>query len=165
MKKKRMPALSAPPGIPLVLDTDVFSDWDKRRPHTVAAIKSYLIQMKRPPRLTTITVFEVQNGFESVVAKSGSLEQAKQQMRTQAEQLIQACGVLEFNQRAAEIAAYIYSRLAHRHQNKHWRDVFIAATALAHGRGVATRNKADFELIGNHLPQHCQILYLAIWKP
>lgn len=159
-----MATLSAPSGTPLVLDTDVFSDWGKQRPHTVAAIKDYLVQMKRPPRLAAITVFEAQCGFESLIVKTGNLDQAQQQMRAEAEQLIRFCGVLEFNQQASEIAAYIYPRLAHRHQNKHWRDIFIAATALAYGRGVATRNKTDFELIGNHLPPN-YLLYLAIWKP
>ena len=30
---------------------------------------------------------------------------------------------------------------------------YIAATALAHGYGVATRNKADFELVSDNLPK------------
>lgn len=44
-------------------------------------------------------------------------------------------------------------------------DVFIAATSLAPGYGVATRNQRDFELIGQHLPPEMPNLSLAIWKP
>ena len=80
------------------------------------------------------------------------------------EQLIRTCGVLDFNQLAANIAAYIFARLSKSQRNKHWCDVFIVATALAHGYGVATRNQRDFEMIGQHPPPSAPILYLAIWK-
>lgn len=160
-----MATLSAPPNSSLVLDTDVFTDWNKQRPHTINAIKDYLARKTFLPKVGAITVFEVHRGFEALLVKKGSLDQAAQQMRLNAEQLILNCGVLDFNQQAAEIAAYIYVRLAHHFQNKHWRDVYIAATALAHGYGVATRNQSDFELIGQHLPPQRSTLHLAIWKP
>ncbi len=159
-----MATLVASPSTLLALDTDVFTDWNKQRPHTVNAINDYLDRMDFLPKLTATTVFEVQHGFEALVVKSGGLDQTAQQIRSKAERLIQKCGVPDFNQQAAEIAAYIYVRLAHRYQNKHWRDVYIAATALAHGYGVATRNQSDFELIGQNLPPR-STLYLAVWKP
>ncbi len=81
------------------------------------------------------------------------------------EEFVQTCGVLDFDERAASIAAHIFPRLSQSQRNRHWRDILIAATALAHGCGVATRNKDDFELIGRDLPSHSRILHLAIWKP
>lgn len=155
----------ASPAIPLVLDTDVFTDWSQQRPHTVNFIRAYLSQNKFPPKLAAVTVFETHRGFEKLIVKSGSLDQPTQRLRSRVEQLIQDYGVLAFDQRAAEIAAYVYARLSRSTQNRQWRDVFIAATALAHGHGVATRNQSDFDLIGQHLPPQSPTLHLAIWKP
>jgi predicted nucleic acid-binding protein len=62
------------------------------------------------------------------------------------------------------IASHIIARLSARARNRNWADVFIVATTLAHGYGVATRNQSDFELIGRHLPSSAPDLYLAIWK-
>jgi predicted nucleic acid-binding protein len=72
--------------------------------------------------------------------------------------------VLPFDQSAAAIAAYIFPRLSQSDRNKHWRDVFIAATALSHRYGIASRNRKDFELIASQLPLGQQ-LHLAVWKP
>lgn len=78
------------------------------------------------------------------------------------DQLIKSCIVLPFDQSAAEIAAYIIPRLPKNIPKDTLLDALIAATALAHGHGVATRNKKDFELIGQHIPDHLT-LRLAFW--
>lgn len=159
-----MAANSAPSDKRLVLDNDVFTDWRKRRPHTVLAVNDYQLQFKELPKLTSVTVFEALWGIESRIVKPKAPNEPIEQWRLEVEQLIQSCGVLEFNRGAAEIAAYIFARLSHSQRNQHWRDVFIAATALAHDHGVATRNKDDFELVGRDLPTHAPTLHLAIWK-
>lgn len=107
-----------------------------------------------------MVVFEARRGFEVQLVKHGSLDEKHMGFRQKMEQLVGICGVLPFDDRAALLAAQIHTRLSKSDQNKHARDVFIAATALSHGYGVATANQDDFELIGKHVP----LLYLAIWK-
>lgn len=85
--------------------------------------------------------------------------------RGRIEQLSANCLVLPFDETASAIAAYSFARLSRSEQNKLWRDLFTTATALAHGHGVATRNKSDFELIAKSLPSNFPLLRLAIWKP
>ena len=76
----------------------------------------------------------------------------------------QSSAVLPFDERAAGIAAYVFPRLTKAERDKNWYDVLIAATALAHGYGVATSDRPDFELIGRTLSDEQPLLYLAIWK-
>lgn len=147
-----------------VLDTDVLTDWRYGKPHIKQAIDDYRSRLKRPPGLTAINVFEALKGFEEEDVKRGAGDERRKQDRDKTEKLISECLFLPFNASAAEIAAYIFPRISRSERNKHWCDVFIAATALAHGYGVATRNRSDFELIGNVLPQ-TQFLRLAVWKP
>jgi predicted nucleic acid-binding protein len=159
-----MAVMSASPSMPLVLDNDVFTDWRKHRQHARLAIKDYRARFKEHPMLASVTVFEARWGFESQAVKLGGLDPSHEQWRLEMEDLISSCGVLSFDQEASAIAAYIFARLSHSQRNQHWRDIFIAATAIAHGHGLATRNQADFELIGQHLPPYAPTLHLAIWK-
>jgi predicted nucleic acid-binding protein len=103
-------------------------------------------------------------GFEKIAAKAGGADERTQEDRQKTEQLIQACEVLPFDHAAAAVAAYIFPRLSQSDRNKHWRDVFIAATALAHNHGVDIRNQRDFELIAQPLPPAYPFLRLAVWK-
>jgi predicted nucleic acid-binding protein len=163
-----MPVASALPETPLVLDNDVLTDWRYQKAHTRRYIDEYIIRLGKAPALTAVTVFEAFHGFELIEKKKkekeGGIDERTQQDRAQAEKLIGLCEVLPFNQTAAVIAAYIFARLSQSDRNKHWCDVFIAATALAHNHGVATRNQSDFELIAKHLPSDHFFLRLAVWK-
>lgn len=104
------------------------------------------------------------HGFEKAVIKSGATTERLRRDREQAQALIRECSVLSFNQAAAEIAAYIFPRLSQKERNRLWTDVFIAATALAHEYGIATRNRSDFELIAQHVPDNCPPLRIEVWK-
>ena len=87
--------------------------------------------------------------------------------------------MLPIDAEAATIAAHIYPRvlayieklpnLSKRTRKdkleKIWKDIFIAATALAYGYGVASGNRGDFELIADHLPDNYRDLPFAEWKP
>jgi predicted nucleic acid-binding protein len=159
-----MAVIAAPPSRPLAMDNDVFTDWRNHRQGISLLIKDYRLRFKRFPKLTSITVLEARWGFESQIVKFGGLDPKAEQWRSEMEGLIQTCGVLDFDERAASIAAHIFPRLSQSQRNRHWRDILIAATALAHGCGVATRNKDDFELIGRDLPTHAPTLHLAVWK-
>ncbi|MBI4852530.1 MAG: type II toxin-antitoxin system VapC family toxin [Acidobacteria bacterium] len=81
-----------------------------------------------------------------------------------AEELIQLCPILPFDSNAARIAAHITAHLSRNMSRKELKDVFIAATVLAHGYGIVTRNRKDFQLIASHLPIMHSILYLTNWN-
>ena len=147
----------------LVLDTDVLNDWRYGLSHTQRAITEYVARLNRPPALASITLFEALHGFEDGILKPGGDNERTRRDRDYLERLIEPCEVLPFTGDAARIAAYVFPRLSKKAQKDLWRDLLIAATALSHGHGVATRNLEDFALIANLLPLH-RVLRLAIWK-
>ena len=152
------------PDTPLLLDNDLFTPWQNQNPQVTQKIREYVGRLKSFPKLAAITVFEAQWGVEKEIAKRGVLAQDLAQRLTTIEQFIQRCEVLSFDRRAATVAAFIFGRLTNSQRNQHWKDVFVAATALAHGHGIATKNRKDFELIGHHLPLYAPILHLDVWK-
>ena len=97
------------------------------------------------------------------MAKSGALDDRTRRDRLALEQLINSCVVLPFDQRAAEIAAYIVPRLPKNIPKPTLLDALIAAIALAHGYGIAT-NDQGFWLIAEHTPANL-ILRLTSWTP
>jgi predicted nucleic acid-binding protein len=153
-----------PAHLALALDNDVLTDWRAGKPATLQAVTAYTVIAKVPPALTSITVFEMMQGFEKASVLSGGMTERTRLDLERARVLTRECVVLEFNEQAAEIAAHVFPRLTQAERNKHWTDVFIAATALAHEYGVATRNRGDFELIARHTPPHYPALRLQIWK-
>lgn len=153
-----------PAHLALALDNDVLNDWRSRKPATLQTVRDYIAAAKVPPALTSTTVFEMMQGFEKASVLSGGMTERTRLDMEHARVLTRDCVVLPFNEEAAEIAAYVYPRLSQAERNKHWTDVFIAATALAHEYGVATRNRSDFELIARHTPPHYPALRLQIWK-
>lgn len=146
----------------LVLDTNILSAWRYRKSGVVTAIARYQSRLKLIPALTAITVHETLYGFENKAAKA-ELDERTKQDRLAIEQLINSCVVLPFDQRAAEIAAYIIPRLPKNIPKQTLLDGLISATALAHGYGIAT-NDRGFELIGQHTPSEL-ILRVDFWKP
>ena len=148
----------------LVLDNDIFTHWRNGQPYVLNEIADYIKRHKRPPAITSTTLFEAMYGIENSAAKRAITEEKAQGYRNKVEELSQNCIILPFDRNAAITAAYIFARLSKSERNKHWLDLFTAATALAHKHGVATQNKGDFELIGNHLPISNPLLRLAIWK-
>jgi predicted nucleic acid-binding protein len=151
------------PETSLVLDTNVLTAWRYQKGGVVARIKDYQSRLKLLPALTAITVHESLYGFENKAAKSGKLDDKTRQDRLAIELLINSCVVLPFDQRAAEIAAYLVPRLPKNIPKQTLLDGLISATALAHGYGVAT-NDRGFELIGQHTPTEL-ILRLDFWRP
>lgn len=155
--------LPASPENLLVLDTDVLSDWRKSKDYTRREIDDYVVKYNSLPALTAITVYEALYGFEKkAAAASGKYSSLDEQSLQALNDLINDCDVLPFDADAASIAAHILPRI---NNNKMWGDVFIAATALSHGRGVATRNRADYELIAKQVPAQYGPLHLDFWTP
>jgi predicted nucleic acid-binding protein len=163
-----MPIGLALPETLLVLDNDIFTHWRNGHEYALREIAGYITRLKRPPALSAFTIFEALYGVEDSLVKNKISEERAQEYRNRVKELSRESIVLDFNQNAAEIAAYVLPRIVPRLSKKErkapWKDLFIAATALAHGRGIATQNRQDFELIASLLPNE-QILRVAIWKP
>jgi predicted nucleic acid-binding protein len=151
------------PDIVVALDNDVLNNWRSRNPKTLTAINTYISLVKASPAITSLTIFEMMHGFENKAFQSGMNDRLARD-RDRARELIRECTVLSFNQEAAEIAAYVFPRLSKSERNMLWADVFIAATALAHEYGVATRNRSDFQLIAKHTPPNHPPLRVGVWK-
>ncbi len=148
----------------LVLDTDVLTHLRNRQPYAVNLVNEYVIRLSKPPTLTSMTVFEALDGIEKEVVNGNLSEERAQGFRERIEVLSREYGVLPFDGTAAKLAAHVFQRLSRKERKDHWKDLFIAATAIAHKHGVASGNRRDFELIARHLPDN-MILPFAEWKP
>lgn len=147
---------------PLVLDTNILTAWRADSVLVTTAIVDYQSRSKLTPALTAITVHEALYGVENTIAKAGRLDDRTKQDRVAIKLLIESCVVAPFDQRAAEISAYMIPRLKKNIPKESLLDALIAATALAHGYGVATRDRG-FELIAEHTPDN-MVLRLAFWS-
>jgi predicted nucleic acid-binding protein len=156
---------SALPETPLVLDNDSLTHWRNKHAYIEREISSYITRHKKPPSLTSLTVFEALYGIENSVLKTAISDEEAKGYIDRMGKLIAASVILPFDQNGAAIAAYVFPRLSKAERSAHWRDLFIAATALAYGHGVVTQNKKDFEIIAGHLPSSYPLLRLAIWRP
>ena len=155
-----MPVVPALESSPLVIDTDVFSEWRRGEADVRARVRGYIRSAGGMPAVTAVTAHEAFFGIwkEEVKRRDDPrFHTAREQLGT----LLSTFVVLDFDLRAAEISAEIFARLGKRRSNENRNDIYIAASALAHGYGLATRNKKDFDLIGNALP--ILNLPLAIW--
>lgn len=159
-----MPIGIALPETSLVLDNDAFTLWRNQQGVVVKAVNDYVRRLKAPPSITSVTVFEALYGLESSQLKTALSHEDVNKYRARIETLVNQSVVLPFDQNAATIAAYIFARLSRSQRNTLWRDLFIAATALAYNHGIATRNKRDFEAIAMHLPSAYPLLRLDVWK-
>ena len=157
-----MPIGPALPETPLVLDNDVFTHWRNSQSYVLREIDEHFKRLKSFPALTSMTVFEALYGVEDEERKNRITAVQAQQYKDRIRELSESCRVLPWEQKAAAITAHIYPRLTGQQLQKHWRDLFIAATALAHGYGIATQNMRDFKLIAD---LSTDLLRIAVWKP
>jgi predicted nucleic acid-binding protein len=157
-----MPIGPALPDTPLVLDNDVFTHWRGGQSYVLREIAEHFKRIQSPPALTSMTVFEALYGVEVEERKNRITASQAQRYKDRIKQLSESCDVLPWEQRAAAITAHIYPRLTVQQLQKHWKDLFIAAIAMAHGYGIATQNIRDFKLIADLSPD---LLRVAVWKP
>lgn len=139
----------------------MFSDWRRRNAVVAAHLSGYIQRHGGPPGLTVITAQEALFGIWKEELKYRRDERYRQR-REDLTTLLENLSIVSFDLRAATLAAEIFARLGRRRSGQHKNDIYIAATALSHGYGVATRNRKDFELIGTTLPD--ETLRLAIWS-
>ncbi len=152
------------PDIRVALDTNILTAWRYGEQNILREVIAYQATHKLLPALTSITVFESLHGFESGAKESGVQDSSANEGLERIKFFIENCSILDFNQTAATVAAYVCGRLSKNMSRDLLKDVFIAATALAHGYGLVSRNRKDFMLIADHLPPSHPILRLAVWK-
>ena len=156
--------LEFPPELPLALDNNIFTHLRNKQKYVLDNIKNHLFNPKSFPVIPSTVVFEATFGIQKSLVKQNLTEEQASFQQKEIDKLLLSCSVIDFNQKASEIAAYIFARISQSDRNKHWRDLFIVATAISHGYGLVTQNKRDMELIASYLPEDVD-LRLAIWKP
>lgn len=175
-----MALIDSPPETPLVIDTDIFSHLRNQQPYVEREIIRYYSNTKSFPAITSMTIFEANYGINDQFAKKVISEEKADQFRKNINtSLNNISQILPFDQRAAEIAGYIYPQLLlnesawlRKRKSKKkkgnrekyiWQDVFIISTTLSNNYGFATQNIEDAEIIARYLPPNLD-LRLAIWK-
>jgi predicted nucleic acid-binding protein len=118
----------------LLIDTDLLIDLE--RGARAAEIDAALGDEDRA--ISVITVSELLHG---VLRARGAVQIAR---RAFVEHLLAGIEAVPVTEPVARIHAEIWADLAARGAMIGAHDLWIAATALAHGFGVATRNRADF---------------------
>lgn len=149
---------------PLAFDTSVFTHLRKKQPYVLKNMFDYFTQTQRVPALPAMTIFEAKWGIEKEFSRKKITTEEHEKFIARIDELILQHKVLPFDQKAAEIASFIYARLSKSDQKKHWEDLFVMATAIAHNHGLITQNVKDTKLLSNYLPKDTY-LRLAVWKP
>ena len=176
-----MSIIDAPPETPLVLDTAYFTHLRNGDKYVKNEIAKYYFHTKSFPAISSMTIFEANYGVDDQLARSkNNIEIQTIKFRQEINNsLVNISRILPFDQKAAEIAAYIYAHLlVHEskwlqkrrskkkkgnREAKIWQDVFIVSTALSHNYGLASPD-TDIEVIAKYLPNE-MFLRLAVWKP
>jgi tRNA(fMet)-specific endonuclease VapC len=117
----------------IVLDTNTLIYFFKRQGRVAERL------LAQPPReigVPTIVIYELEVG----IAKSTSPEKRRRQLT----ELLAAVTVLPFGATEAQQAARIRAELERAGEPIGPYDILIAATALAHGGRLATRNVKEF---------------------
>jgi toxin FitB len=129
----------------ILLDTNVISALMRRS--IEAPVAAYL-RKQRPERLCTSSVCEEEIRF-------GILRLPPGRRRDELDKAFRALlagslanRIMPFDSTCAEASAVTRARLAATGMTIARPDIMIAATALAHGATIATRNVADFERCG-----------------
>ena len=119
----------------VLIDTDLLIDLERGN----AAAESLLGDEERA--ISVITVSELLHG---VLRAQGATRARRQAF---VEHLLAGLPAIPITELVARIHADIWSGLANRGEPIGAHDLWIAATAVAHGLGIATRNNSHFDRI------------------
>ncbi len=119
----------------VLIDTDLLIDLERGN----AAAESLLGDEERA--ISVITVSELLHG---VLRAQGATRARRQAF---VEHLLAGLPAIPITELVARIHADIWSGLADRGEPIGAHDLWIAATAIAHGLGIATRNNSHFDRI------------------
>lgn len=119
----------------VLIDTDLLIDLERGDP----AVESLLGEEERA--ISVITVSELLHG----VLRAHGAARARRQAFV--EHLLAGLQAIPITEPVARIHADIWSQLADRGEPIGAHDLWIAATAIAHGLGVATRNNSHFNRV------------------
>lgn len=121
----------------LLIDTDLLIDLE--RGAGTPAVEELLGDEERA--ISVITVSELLHGALRAT------EAQRTRRRAFVEHLLGALRAIPITEPVARVHAEVWSDLSKRGQVIGAHDLWIAATALAHGLGVATRNASEFSLV------------------
>jgi tRNA(fMet)-specific endonuclease VapC len=123
--------------VALLIDTDVLVDLERGEP--AGAVDAALGDEERA--ISVITVSELLHG---VLRASGAVRARR---RAFVEHILAGLQAIPITEPVARLHADIRADLEGRGERIGAHDLWIAATGLAHGLGVATRNAAHFERV------------------
>jgi tRNA(fMet)-specific endonuclease VapC len=123
--------------VALLIDTDLLVDLEREG----AASRMELLLGNEERAISVITVSELLHG----VHRAQGAVRARR--RAFVEHIVAGLEAIPITEPVARVHADIWSDLAGRGEPIGAHDLWIAATALAHGLGVATRNGAHFDRI------------------
>jgi tRNA(fMet)-specific endonuclease VapC len=123
--------------VALLIDTDLLIDFERGAGNP--EVEEHLGDEDRA--ISVITVSELLHG---VLRATGA---RRTQRRAFVEYLLAGLQPIPITEPVARVHADIWADLANRGEPIGAHDLWIAATALAHGLGVATRNASDFERV------------------
>jgi len=121
----------------LLIDTDVLIDLE--RAAATSDVERLLGEEDRS--ISVITVSELLHGVNRARGAT------RVRRRAFVEHVLAGLEAIAITEPVARVHADIWAELAQRGQMIGAHDLWIAATALAHGLGVATRNSADFSRV------------------
>lgn len=123
-----------------LLDTNVVSELRRPKPHK--AVLNWIMDVPADQLfISAVTVGEIQAGIE--ITREQDPEKAGE-IEAWLDLVVDGYGVLPMDAGAFRL----WARLKHRQSDTLIEDAMIAATALAHGLIMVTRNVADFESLG-----------------
>jgi tRNA(fMet)-specific endonuclease VapC len=120
--------------VAVLIDTDVLIDWE--RDERGATLEALVGSEERA--ISVVTVSELLHG---VLRASGA---RRNRRRAFVEHVLAGLEPVPITEPVARVHAEIWAGLARRGEVPGAHDLWIAASALAHGFGVVTRNTADF---------------------
>jgi tRNA(fMet)-specific endonuclease VapC len=123
--------------VAVLIDTDLLIDLERGADAT--AVEGLLDDEQRA--ISVVTVSELLHG----VLRATGARRARR--RAFVEHLLAGFQAIPITEPVARVHAEIWAELVERGALIGAHDLWIAATALAHGLGVATRNRPDFERV------------------